>query len=141
MLNTKTTQNSILKGISRLIPGIRMDPSVRDMLCCLPVSHAPGREKQKFSEGKSLPHCEGSQAGSTALDLGSSLAGVQGFESLPSHNESISLPCRTAQLHVREINCQLPFLNGERSRFSTIPRCDTYYTRTSFYIAQFSQTV
>lgn|GEM_PF-1376042 len=46
----------------------------------------PGMEKQKFSEMKVLTHREGCRARSKALDLGSSLAGVRGFESPPSHN-------------------------------------------------------
>lgn len=44
-------------------------------------------EKHKLSEMDVLIHREGCRARSKALDLGSSLAGVRAFESLPSHEE------------------------------------------------------
>jgi hypothetical protein len=42
-------------------------------------------ERGKWSQADVISECEGCRAWSKALDLGSSLEGVQGFESLPSH--------------------------------------------------------
>ena len=87
-----------------------------------PSAYRVPSRKEDVLAGSNLPPREGCRAWSKALDLGSSLAGVQGFESLPSHSDGKSKTSHFfsplfSQIYPNNID----HLSSNRSRYQDHP--------------------